>query len=230
MASANEFAIFSSVKQKLWRISGNIALEFELSEIKALEILLDAQLCIHSYSRETNLIPDNRPLWIKFAAGYYINTLWMTFSYNTLWTDNVYFTSECVFSVHNSHIWFQTTVLWYLIGRLINDTVIFRKLFYRCCLKIRLELWSREWGFNTISSSSVWERCPTVVERDISGKVNWRLRADCMVSSVARPKSDGYFSCRGHWRSTFMQSLLGLWRSSRGKILKQLWQRSLPTR
>lgn len=115
------------------------------------------------------------------------------FLHNILWTGDVCFTSECAFSVHNSHICFQTTVLWYLTDRLINDTVIFRKLFFRCCLKICLELWSGECGFSTISSSSLWERSPTVVERDISRKVNWMLRADCMVSSVARPKSDAIF-------------------------------------
>jgi hypothetical protein len=37
-----------------------------------------------------------------------------------------------------------------------------------------------------------------VVERDISREVDWTVRDDCMVSSVAGSISDGHFFVRGH--------------------------------
>jgi hypothetical protein len=46
--------------------------------------------------------------------------------------------------------------------------------------------------------------------------VDWMWRNDCITSSVAKYKSDGFFSCGATWRSTFMQSLPGL--------SKLLWQ------
>jgi hypothetical protein len=55
-------AIFSAVERELWRISGDVALEFELSELRVLEILHDAQLPTHHYWRGADLFPDDRPL------------------------------------------------------------------------------------------------------------------------------------------------------------------------
>jgi hypothetical protein len=43
------------------------------------------------------------------------------------------------------------------------------------------------------SPSALWGRCPAVVGRVLSRRVDWTLGADCMVSSVAGCNSDGYF-------------------------------------
>jgi hypothetical protein len=55
-------AIFSAVERQLRRISGDIALELELSQMIFLEALRGKQLRIHHYSRGENLFPDDRPL------------------------------------------------------------------------------------------------------------------------------------------------------------------------
>jgi hypothetical protein len=51
---------------------------------------------------------------------------------------------------------------------------------------------------------------------------------DCMVSSVARCKSDRYFLVEAIKKSTFTQSLPGLSKAS-SKDVKQLRQQSMPT-
>jgi hypothetical protein len=111
---------------------------------------------------------------------------------------------------------------------LLNDIVIFWKLFYRGCLKMCLYLWGRSCGFSTTelqrtmgkTSGSGWTR------HIQEGKVDWKWRADCMASSVAGSNSDGFFSCGDTWRSKFTQSLPGLSKIS-WQDFKQLWQRSM---
>jgi hypothetical protein len=61
------------------------------------------------------------------------------------------------------------------------------------------------------SSSSLWGTYPAVVELDVSRMVDWTWRTDCMVSSVAGSKSDGFF-CRDARRSPSQD-----YRRSRGK-------------
>jgi hypothetical protein len=39
----------------------------------------------------------------------------------------------------------------------------------------------------------LWGRCQAVVERDISRKVDWTWRTDCMASLVVGPNSDEFF-------------------------------------
>jgi hypothetical protein len=43
------------------------------------------------------------------------------------------------------------------------------------------------------SSNTLSGRCLAVVEHNISRKVHWTLRADCIASSVTRCNSDGFF-------------------------------------
>jgi hypothetical protein len=56
-----------------------------------------------------------------------------------------------------------------------------------------LQLWNRDCGLAQQSSSSLWGRCPAVVERNISRKVDWMSRTCCMASSVTRFNSNGYY-------------------------------------
>jgi hypothetical protein len=71
------------------------------------------------------------------------------------------------------------------------------------------------------SSRALWGRCPAVGEHDISGKVDWTSRADCVATSVAGSNFDRIFpvetpegaSVRGHSPD---------YRSSRGKISIEL--------
>jgi hypothetical protein len=44
------------------------------------------------------------------------------------------------------------------------------------------------------SLSALWERCLVVVERDVSRKVDWKSRTECMTVSVARSNCDEYFT------------------------------------
>jgi hypothetical protein len=43
------------------------------------------------------------------------------------------------------------------------------------------------------SSGALWVSCPAVVECDISRKMDWMSRADCMAYSVAGSDSDRFF-------------------------------------
>jgi hypothetical protein len=48
------------------------------------------------------------------------------------------------------------------------------------------------------SSTTLWGRCPAVVERDISKKVYWTWRTDCMTSSVSDYNWDGFIPLEAH--------------------------------
>jgi hypothetical protein len=72
-------------------------------------------------------------------------------------------------------------------GWLPNGIVISWELFYWGCLKLCL-------CDADVVVSAQWGRCPAVVERDISRKVAWMSRAECMASSVAGSNSDGFSS------------------------------------
>jgi hypothetical protein len=47
-------AIFSAVKRELWRISGDIALEFEMSQLRLLEVLMIYNY-LHTTTREEQI-------------------------------------------------------------------------------------------------------------------------------------------------------------------------------
>jgi hypothetical protein len=81
-----------------------------------------------------------------------------------------------------------------LIGWLLNDIVIFWKLFYRGCLEVCLCLWGRRCGSS--SSSALWGRCRAVVQHDISRKVVWTSGAECIASSVAGSNPVEFFPMR----------------------------------
>jgi hypothetical protein len=67
------------------------------------------------------------------------------------------------------------------------------------------------------SSSALWGRCPAVVEGDLSRKVDWTVRDDCMVSSVAGSNSDGHFFLWGHLKEHVYAVPHQVCRRSRGK-------------
>jgi hypothetical protein len=150
----------------------------------------------------------------NFANGYDINALRMSSFYTTFcgrtklvlrlrvcWTSTTVTFGYGIILILSANVGIKSAsasafglvssgTLWapicYLTGWLLGDIVIF---------------WS---------SSALWGRCPAVVERDVSGKVDGTWRADCMASSVAGSNSDGFSSCGDTWKSKFTQSFPGL--------------------
>jgi hypothetical protein len=250
---ANEDGIIAAVEREPWISSRDIAWELEISQPRVLEVLHDDQLHLYHYSRSAHLFSDDRPLQTQYANGYDTNTLRMSSFCTTFCGQTkrvlhvrVCSTSTTVTSGHgiilmvsaNVGILSATasafglvssgTLSWapicYWTGWMLNDIVIFWKLFYRGYSSCEAEVVVSA----RRSSSALWGRCPAVVERDISRKVDWTWRADFIASSVAVSYSDRFFSYGDTWRSKFAQSLPGLSKISRYDF-KQLWQRSMPT-
>lgn len=207
-------AIFSSVERELWWISGDIALEFELSEMRVLEILLDAQLRTHHYSRGENLFPDSRP-----ENGCDINTLRVTcFTWYSMKRRCMFYAWVCVQCSQQSH--------------LFPD-------YYPLSDNLQGGWLTIQWVFGNCSTAAAWrcvESCE--VETVIStrqvpalygeGARQWLNAAylcrwiGCWRPFAWSPRSQDLtlidiFLIGVTWRSTFMQSLLGSSRSSRGK-------------
>jgi hypothetical protein len=103
---ANENVIIPAIECETWRNSRHIGRELGLSQPRVLEILHDAELLPHHYSRSAHLFPDDRPYVCNFADGY-INTLPMNelVLRKILWTDKAFFTCEGVLIIHKSHLW-----------------------------------------------------------------------------------------------------------------------------
>jgi hypothetical protein len=68
----------------------------------------------------------------------------------------------------------------------------FIESFHWGCSKMCPWLGCRDYGFSTIELQRTKGKCPAVVERDISRKVNWAWMADCMAYAVVRPNSHGF--------------------------------------
>jgi hypothetical protein len=160
----------------------------------------------------------------NFVSGYDQHAADELFVHNILQTDKACFTCEGVFNVHNSHLWaldnphavhihgyevrFSISV-WAGIIRdilmgacLLSDSLtaqwycdfldtVLPGLLEGMPLAVRQRLW-----FQHDSSSMLWERCPAMVECNISRKVDWTWRTDCMASLVAGSNSDGFFNVR----------------------------------
>jgi hypothetical protein len=72
---ANEKAVIAAVEWEPWRSSHNIAQELALSQLRILKVFYDNQLKPYHYLQSARPFPDDRPLQMKFANGYEINTL-----------------------------------------------------------------------------------------------------------------------------------------------------------
>jgi hypothetical protein len=156
----------------------------------------------------------------NFANGHDTNALWMS-SFHTLCEETKCVLRVMVCSTSTSHIWegiilmLSATVVGpccYLTGLLLNDIVLFLKLFYRGCLKTCCLLAVRQRFVVSArrSSTALSGKCPAVVERDMPRKMDWPCKADCMTFSVAGSYSSGFFSCEDTSKSMFTQSLPGL--------------------
>jgi hypothetical protein len=77
-----------------------------------------------------------------------------------------------------------------------SDRLTAQQLLCRGCPNMCLYLWSRGCGFSTTELQRTKGRCAAVAECNISRKVEWTSRTNCMVSSVAGPNSDVFFPMR----------------------------------
>jgi hypothetical protein len=104
----------------------------------------------------------------------------------------------------------------YLTGWLLNDIVIFWELFYWAACRCASSCFAEVVVSARRSSSALWGRCPAVIERDITRKVDLTWRVDCMASSVAGSNSDGFFPV-GTPKGASLRSPSQDYRRSRGK-------------
>jgi hypothetical protein len=100
-----------------------------------------------------------------------------------------------------------------MIGWLPNDIMIFWKLFCWDCLKMYLVLWQVMVSARQVHHTM--KMCNNYLTQ-ISGKVDWMMRANCIAYLATASNSDGFFPVGDTWWSMFMQSLPGL--------SKILWQ------
>jgi hypothetical protein len=145
--------------------------------------------CIHTpYSWRAHLFLDDCPLWMQFYKWLQQHTVDVLFSHNILWTERARFTCEGVFNVDSSHLWAQNShaihecgyqvhfiiTVWVGIIRnivmgpfllLLNNIVIFWKLYCWGCMDICLELWDKGRGFTMAELLLL----PTVVKMSGNG-------------------------------------------------------------
>jgi hypothetical protein len=175
---ANEDDIITVVEREPWRSSRDIARELGLSQQRVLEVLHDDQLHPYHYCG-ANICFQTIVLYrCNFANRYDINTLRMSSFYTTFCGQRkrdlrvrVCSTSTAVTSGHGLILMLSANVgiksasasafglvssgslswapICYLTCWLLNDIVIFWKLFYQGCLKMCLWLWGRGCGFST---------------------------------------------------------------------------------
>jgi hypothetical protein len=182
---------------------------------------------VHIVSRRSSS-PD-AVLW----NGY--DTLRIISFYITSCENELCFTGEDVFNVRNGHLWllnnphairerrnhlrFRVSVL----ARIVMDIFVGPYLLpfrlpsqwhrdfmetgpWRCAWSHNAEIVVPVWR----SSSALWGKCPALIERYMSRKVDWASRADYTGSSVAGGNACGFFPYGDIWRSMFMLSHLGL--------------------
>jgi hypothetical protein len=242
---ANEDAIIAAVEREPWESSRDIARELGLPQPRVLEVLHDDQMHPYHYSRSAHLFPDDRPLRMQYCAWLrHQHAADEFFLHNILWTDEACFTREGVFNVHNSHLWardnphairergYQVRFSVSVWADIVGDVVVGPYLLpdrltaqrYRDFLEtvlpelledVRPALRQMLW-FQHDRAPAHYGKSPAVVERDISSKVDWTWRADCMASSVAGSNSDDFFPV-GTPEGASLRSPSQDYRRSRGK-------------
>jgi hypothetical protein len=184
--------------------------ELGIPQLRFLDVIHDNKLHPYQYSQNAQLFPDDLPPWMQFANSYDINTLRMSSFYNKiLCTDEACFMHESLFIIRNSQFcaWDNPHghQFWFHIGicaGIIGDIVIGLYLLFdwstiawfsgncstgapsSCASSCEGQVVVLAWW----SSSTLCERCPTVVQCNISRQVDWMSRVNYKASF------DGLFS------------------------------------
>jgi hypothetical protein len=103
----------------------DIARDLELSQPRDFEIFNDDELHPYYYSRSSYLFPDVRPLRMHFCELLrHLRPAVEPFLHIIVCRDEACFTSEGVFSVHNSHLWAR------------DDPSVIREHGYQVCFTV----------------------------------------------------------------------------------------------